>query len=74
MPSGREIHFSTPYVPPVLDADVLEKTRAPPDPDEARALMDDGDESSDEDVLAESGLPGAFSNRPANGAAGNEYY
>ncbi len=74
MPSGREIHSSKPYTPPELDTDVLEKMRAPPDPDEARALMDDGDESSDEDVLAESGLPGAFPNRPANEATGTEYY
>ncbi|KAL8920165.1 MAG: hypothetical protein Q9208_006411 [Pyrenodesmia sp. 3 TL-2023] len=74
MPSGREIHSSKPYVPPELDADILEKMRAPPDPDEARALMDDGGDSSDDDVPAENGLPGAFPNRPASGPAGTEYY
>lgn len=71
MPSGREIHSSKPYVPPELDAEALEKMRAPPDPDEARALMDDGDESSDEDVAAGSDLPGSF---PGRSAAESEYY
>lgn len=74
MPSGREIHSSKSYVPPELDADILEKMRAPPDPDETGALMDDGDDSSDDDLPAESSLPGAFSSRPATGAVGSEYY
>ncbi|KAL8800594.1 MAG: hypothetical protein Q9182_005056 [Xanthomendoza sp. 2 TL-2023] len=73
MPSGREIHSSTPYVPPELDADVLEKMRAPPDADDARALMNDDDSSEDEEP-AEGGLPGGFPSRPAGGAASNEYY
>ncbi|KAI4115765.1 MAG: hypothetical protein LQ345_003696 [Seirophora villosa] len=71
MPSGREIHSSKSYVPPELDAEALEKMRAPPDPDEARALMDDGDDSSDEDVAAGSDLPGSF---PGRSAAESEYY
>lgn len=75
MPSGREIHSSKPYVPPELDADVLEKMRAPAEPDESRVLMDDeNDDSSDEDVPGESGLPGAFPGRPASSAAASEYY
>ncbi|KAL8644233.1 MAG: hypothetical protein Q9210_007356, partial [Variospora velana] len=71
MPSGREIHSLKPYVPPELDAGALEKMRAPPDPDEARALIDDGDDSSDEDVPARSDLPGAF---PGRSTTGSEYY
>lgn len=74
MPSGREIHVSKPYVPPELDADVLEKMRAPPDPQDERALMDDGNDSSDEEVPAENGVPGAFPSKPANGYAASEYY
>ncbi|KAI4130616.1 MAG: hypothetical protein LQ341_006439 [Variospora aurantia] len=71
MPSGREIHSSKSYFPPELDADALEKMRAPPDPDEARTLMDDGDDSSDEDIPTGSNLPGAF---PGRSTAGSEYY
>ncbi|KAI4138181.1 MAG: hypothetical protein L6R39_006931, partial [Caloplaca ligustica] len=74
-PSGRDIHSSKPYLPPELDADILEEMRAPPDPDEARAPIDDGDESSEEDVPTEGGPPEAFpgtsSQRPA---ATSEYY
>ncbi|KAL8731114.1 MAG: hypothetical protein Q9166_003642 [cf. Caloplaca sp. 2 TL-2023] len=73
MPSGREIHSSTMYVPPELDADVLERMRAPPDPDDARALMDEDDNSEDE-APAEGSLPGAFPNRVAGGPGTNEYY
>ena len=32
IPSGREYHTPKPYRPPSLDADVLERMRAPPDP------------------------------------------
>ncbi|KAL8808921.1 MAG: hypothetical protein Q9223_003566 [Gallowayella weberi] len=73
MPSGREIHSSTPYIPRELDADVLEKIRAPPDADDARALTNEDDSSEDEEP-AEGGLPGAFPSRATGGAAANEYY
>ncbi|KAL9597859.1 MAG: hypothetical protein Q9219_004880 [cf. Caloplaca sp. 3 TL-2023] len=74
MPSGREIHSSTTYVPPELDADVLEKMRAPPDPDEAGGLADDGSDSSDDEGPAESGPPGAFPVKATGGTAASEYY
>lgn len=74
MPSGREIHSSTIYVPPELDADTLEKMRAPPDPEEAKALMADGVDSSDDDVPVESGLPGAYPGQPPKDSAASEYY
>lgn len=73
MPSGREIHSSTAYVPPELEAEVLEKMRAPPDPDDARAMMNE-DDSSEDDNPSEAGLPGAFPARPTGGPAANEYY
>ena len=73
MPSGREIHSSTAYVPPELDADVLEKMRAPPDPDDVRAPMDEDDSSDDEEAV-ENGLPGTFPSRTASSTAANEYY
>ncbi|KAL8931454.1 MAG: hypothetical protein Q9211_006948 [Gyalolechia sp. 1 TL-2023] len=74
MPSGREIHSSTTYVPPQLDADVLETMRAPPDPDEAKALLADGVDSSDDEGPVESGLPGAFPGKSADDHASSEYY
>ncbi|KAL9000608.1 MAG: hypothetical protein Q9188_005658 [Gyalolechia gomerana] len=74
MPSGREIHSSTTYVPPELDADVLEKMRAPPDPEEAKALMADGADSSDDEGPVESGLPGAYPGKPPYDSTATEYY
>ncbi len=73
MPSGREIHSSTPYVAPELDEDVLESMRAPPDPDDAKALMND-DDSSEDEAPAAGGLPGAFPTKTPSGSAANEYY
>ncbi|KAL8778880.1 MAG: hypothetical protein Q9213_007195, partial [Squamulea squamosa] len=57
MPSGREIHSSTPYAVPELDAVVLEKMRAPPDPDDAKALLNDDDSSEDETSADDDGSP-----------------
>ncbi|KAL8635143.1 MAG: hypothetical protein Q9228_007338, partial [Teloschistes exilis] len=73
MPSGREIHTSKSYVPPELDADILDKMRAPPDPLDERG-MDDDDESSDEDEAIENRLPGAFPGRSNGSHADSEYY
>lgn len=72
MPSGREIHSSTTYVALELDTDVLERMRAPPDADDARALAGDDDSSEDEGHV--DGLPGTFPSRVASGSAANEYY
>ncbi|KAI4202406.1 MAG: hypothetical protein LQ350_002624 [Teloschistes chrysophthalmus] len=74
MPSGREIHTSKPYVPPELDADILDKMRAPSDPLDERGLDDNDDESSDEDGAIEDRLPGAFPGRSNGGNADSEYY
>ena len=51
MPSGREICTLKPYQPPVLDRDVLEAMRSPPDGDDAL-----GDELSSDDE-ARTGSP-----------------
>lgn len=71
MPSGREMHSVKPFMPPVLEASVLEKMRAPPD------RMDDhgGDGSSDEDEGAEDPV-GAFPGTKADysGAGSSKYY
>jgi hypothetical protein len=53
MPSGREIHTLKPYHPPVLDRDILEAMRAPPD----RTDDFDNDASSDEE--SKGGVAGA---------------
>ncbi|KAL8824441.1 MAG: hypothetical protein Q9170_008156, partial [Blastenia crenularia] len=74
VPSGREIHSPTMYAPPELDADVLEKMRAPPDPVEARALMRDDSDSSDDGGPPHNDLPGAFPSKSVSGTTTTEYY
>ncbi|KAL8945947.1 MAG: hypothetical protein Q9222_007591, partial [Ikaeria aurantiellina] len=75
MPSGREIHSTTLYVPPQLDGNILEKMRAPPDPDEARAVMaDDDEDSSDDDLSTENTVPGSFPSKSTGSAGASEYY
>jgi hypothetical protein len=49
MPSGREIHTIKPYQLPVLDRDVLEAMRAPPEQGENVG----GEFSSDDETLVE---------------------
>ncbi|KAL8685921.1 MAG: hypothetical protein Q9218_007466, partial [Villophora microphyllina] len=74
MPSGREIHTLKPYVPPELDADLLERMRAPPDSQDERAAADGGGDSSDDEASIKNGLPGAFPSRSASSHADSEYY
>ncbi|KYK56924.1 pH-response regulator protein palC [Drechmeria coniospora] len=59
MPSGREICTLQPYHPPVLDRDVLEAMRAPPDGDDGRVAMDDAS-SDDEASGSPPGPAGAY--------------
>ncbi|KAJ6444834.1 ph-response regulator protein palc [Purpureocillium lavendulum] len=57
MPSGREICTLRPYQPPVLDRDVLEAMRSPPDGDDELGH----EPSSDDEPHASPGLPvGAY--------------
>ncbi|GFP59473.1 pH-response regulator protein palC [Trichoderma asperellum] len=64
MPSGREIHTVKPYQPPVLDREVLEAMRAPPD----QAEDVGGEASSDDETLVEG------SASTAGGAPRGSYY
>jgi len=73
MPSGRDMHTVKEYEPPVLDLDVLEAMRAPPD--RADSLHDESsseDETSVEKPIAPAGaFPGT--NEQYRGRGG-EYY
>jgi len=49
MPSGREYHQPKPYRPPSLDANVLERMRAPPDPADSGFKGTEEDSGSEEE-------------------------
>ena len=72
MPSGRDIHTTSPYIPPNIDADVLAHMRAPPEPKEYAA--DDDQSSSDESADGKSEVPGAFPGQPAANPNEGSYY
>jgi hypothetical protein len=68
MPSGREYHSPKPYQIPTLDADVIARMRAPPDPADLafQSVEDDSgseDESMTEPVGAFPGTKGEYSGR-----------
>ncbi|PHH88444.1 hypothetical protein CDD83_7525 [Cordyceps sp. RAO-2017] len=67
MPSGREIHTLQPYRPPVLDRDVLEAMRSPPDGDDEAA--DDDVSSADEARATPAGAADYDGGRAASGSA-----
>ena len=71
MPSGREIHSVKPFIPPALEASLLESMRAPPD----RTDDTGGGASSDEDIVAQD-LVGAFPGTKQDyaGTSGSSYY
>lgn len=68
MPSGREIHSMKPFIPPVLEAYVLENMRAPPD-----RADDYGDASSDEDSEKQEPV-GAFPGTKDDYSSSRSYY
>jgi hypothetical protein len=68
MPSGREIHTVKPFIPPVLDASILESMRAPPD----RADDYGGDGSSDEEEKQDP--VGAFPGTKEDYSSSSNYY
>ena len=72
MPSGRDIHTTSPYVPPSLSADILSRMRAPPEPKESGE--EDEESSSDESTKERSEVPGAFPGRPVTNANEGNYY
>lgn len=75
MPSGREIHTPTPYIPPALEEDVLVRMRAPADGPGDVVFGADGDSSSEEGAEEREELPGALpAGRTAYGVGGESAY
>lgn len=71
MPSGREIHSIKPYQPPLLEPDVLENMRAPPERSDDYGAYS----SSDEDTVVDSSAtPGAFPGTQAEYRTGTPNY
>lgn len=74
MPSGRDIHSTKLYKPPVLDADTLAQMRAPPNKDDnAFAGNDSSSSDDDEDLPRPAQLPGTFPGG-AKATANDSYY
>lgn len=69
MPSGREVHSLKTYVPPTLDASVLESTRVPPSSTDNYGRASS---SSDEDVARDPA--GAFPGTGAEYSGKGSYY
>jgi hypothetical protein len=68
MPSGREIHTLKPFTPPILDASILERMRAPPDrTDDFEGGSSDEDEEKQDPV-------GAFPGTKDDYASSSNYY
>ena len=74
MPSGRDIHTTSPYSPPCLDADILASMRAPPEPSEVVRAAEDDESSGDESTENRSQIPGAFPGQPSADPNGGNYY
>lgn len=72
MPSGRDIHSTKPYQPPVLDMDTLAQMRAPPDSDDS-AGNGSSSSSDGENAKQPSAVPGAFPGGSA-GQQSDSYY
>lgn len=69
MPSGREIHTLKPFIPPVLEASVLESMRAPPD-----RVDDYGSDASSDEEAERSEPVGAFPGTKGDYAGSSSYY
>ncbi|MCJ1263135.1 hypothetical protein MMC22_003005 [Lobaria immixta] len=72
-PSGRDIHSTKLFVPPVLDEDTLARMRGPPDVDEGAEPVNNSDSSDEEDHGGKSDVPGSFPGRGI-GTSGEESY
>lgn len=68
MPSGREIHSLKPYVPPALEASVLEGMRAPPS-----SVDNYGEDASSDEEVAQDPV-GAFPGTRTDYAGSGSYY
>lgn len=77
MPTGRDVHTVPPYVPPELDAKILEQMRAPPSPRRDQTGADVIDSSDDEEAGRERAAAapvGAFPGTKAEYAGSGRYY
>ena len=69
MPSGREIYTLKPFVPPILDASILEIMRAPPD-----RADDYGGDGTSEDEEEKQDPVGAFPGTNQDYSSSSNYY
>ncbi|KAK4681699.1 hypothetical protein QC764_109700 [Podospora pseudoanserina] len=70
MPTGREIHTVKPFQPPLLEPNVLEAMRAPPDRSDEYGNYP----SSDEETAVDSSMAGAFPGTPGEYRTGTPNY
>ncbi len=62
------------FVGPSLDADVIERMRAPPDIDDGLGLSDDEDTSGDEGNEKKNCIPGSFRETSIGDHNAGSYY
>lgn len=62
------------FVGPSLDADVIERMRAPPDIEDGRGLSDDEDTSGDEGNEKKDCIPGSFRETSTADQTAGSYY
>lgn len=70
MPTGREIHTVKPFQPPLLEPNVLEAMRAPPDRSDEYGNYP----SSDEETAVDSSMAGAFPGKQGEYRTGTPNY
>ena len=74
-PSGRVIHSIQAFVAPSLDADMIERMRAPLDVERGSGLSHDDDTSVDEPNEKKDDIPGTFPDGSVTGSSnGGSYY
>lgn len=69
MPSGREMYTVKPWTPPVLEAQILENMRVPPD-----HVDDYGKDGSSDDETREQAPAGAFPGTKGDYSGSGNYY
>ncbi|KAL9607774.1 MAG: hypothetical protein Q9167_007343 [Letrouitia subvulpina] len=74
MPLGRDVHQTKEYEPPALDADILERMRAPPDEDGANSLVGDDSSGDEAPPRNNNNLPGAITSKSMDSSHSGDYY
>lgn len=75
IPSGREYHTPKPYKLPTLDASIITRMRAPPDPSDPGFAGNEDDSADEDDRLAGGADPvGAFPGTSDDYAGDRNYY